>query len=348
MEAFFYKHCKNATALKERGANSNVPNSEDRPAHQSPTKQGVQQAGLPSSKQQKKKRRQQKAKAAQSTSPSSSPERTPSASADSFTDRASQSSAAQDQSMQQPAPQTSVTPDSEPASKASAPVADQRSPEQQQAEAAKDLGNTHYKAGQYEAALLSYGKAIELCPETAAYYGNRAAAALMKRQYKLAVQDCLQATKLNTSFARGYQRAGMFLCDIHILCSMHSFVLQLLVLCCKSWLPHVLESLTSMHFFLVCILKALLRLPCKGWSTLHAPLVPVNNTGKAYLCMGQLDEADSQYRRALELEPGNAGIKAEAQLVDAVRSNLRLGRQCLEEGDARHVYHPRSIPACTC
>ena len=70
---------------------------------------------------------------------------------------------------------------------------------------------------------------------------------------------------------------------------------------------------------------------------LHAPLLRVDAAGKAYLCMGQLDEADSQYRRALELEPSNASIKAEAQLVDAVRSNLRLGRQCLEEGDARRV-----------
>ena len=53
--------------------------------------------------------------------------------------------------------------------------------------------------------------------------------------------------------------------------------------------------------------------------------------------MGQLDEADSQYRRAIELEPGSAAIKAEAHLVDIVRNNLKQGRQCLEEGDARHA-----------
>lgn len=58
--------------------------------------------------------------------------------------------------------------------------------------------------------------------------------------------------------------------------------------------------------------------------------------GKAYLCMGQLDEADSQYKRALELEPGSAAIKGEAQLVDVIRSNLRMGRECLEAGDPRY------------
>ena len=59
--------------------------------------------------------------------------------------------------------------------------------------------------------------------------------------------------------------------------------------------------------------------------------------GKAYLCMGQLDEADSQYKRALELEPGSAAIKGEAQLVDMIRSNLRMGRECLEAGDPRYA-----------
>lgn len=53
--------------------------------------------------------------------------------------------------------------------------------------------------------------------------------------------------------------------------------------------------------------------------------------------MGQLDEADSQYKRAMELEAGNAAFKAEARLVDIVRNNLKQGKQCLEEGDARFV-----------
>ncbi len=42
--------------------------------------------------------------------------------------------------------------------------------------------------------------------------------------------------------------------------------------------------------------------------------------------MGQLNEADSQYKRALELEPSSAAIKGEAQLVDVIRSNLKLGQ----------------------
>lgn len=66
--------------------------------------------------------------------------------------------------------------------------------------------------------------------------------------------------------------------------------------------------------------------------------------GKAYLCMGQLDEADSQYKRALELEPSSAAIKGEAQLVDMIRSNLKLGQERLQAGDARCALHkPTSL-----
>lgn len=51
--------------------------------------------------------------------------------------------------------------------------------------------------------------------------------------------------------------------------------------------------------------------------------------------MGQLEEADRQYKRALELEPNSAAVKGEAQLVDMIRSNLKMGRECLEAGDPR-------------
>ena len=49
-----------------------------------------------------------------------------------------------------------------------------------------------------------------------------------------------------------------------------------------------------------------------------------------------------QYRQALELDPGSAAMKAEAQLVEAVRSNRKQGRQCLEGGHVRHALPPLS------
>ena len=42
---------------------------------------------------------------------------------------------------------------------------------------------------------------------------------------------------------------------------------------------------------------------------------------------------------------GSAAMKAEAQLVEAVRSNRKQGRQCLEEGDARHAFSQVHSPS---
>lgn len=50
--------------------------------------------------------------------------------------------------------------------------------------------------------------------------------------------------------------------------------------------------------------------------------------------MGQLDDADAQYQKAMGLD-ASSSLKAEAQLVGLVRSNLQEARRCLEEGDAR-------------
>lgn len=41
------------------------------------------------------------------------------------------------------------------------------------AEEKKTQGNENYKAQNYTIALKYYTEAISLCPETAAYYGNR-------------------------------------------------------------------------------------------------------------------------------------------------------------------------------
>ena len=213
MRQFFQKYCKGATLLKERGSVDNVPAAPaDQQAQASPVKEGTHQAA-PLSKQLKKKRRQQKKSAqASSRSRSGSPvhELPATDAASAATDRLAQPPTAQDQSTPTEQAEPTFAPSqtsSREASPAEAAVPEPPS-DQQRADAAKDEGNVLYKAGRYEAALAAYGRAISICPEVAAYYGNRAAAALMKRDYKLAMQDSLHATKLNPDFARGYQRAG--------------------------------------------------------------------------------------------------------------------------------------------
>lgn len=58
------------------------------------------------------------------------------------------------------------------------------------AEQFKERGNSHYKQEEYQDAIRFYTQAISLCPTTGAYYGNRAAAWVMLKEYRRGVQDC--------------------------------------------------------------------------------------------------------------------------------------------------------------
>ena len=47
---------------------------------------------------------------------------------------------------------------------------------------------------------------LELCPNMASYYGNRSACLMMVARYKAALEDVQKATKLDSSFVKGYLR----------------------------------------------------------------------------------------------------------------------------------------------
>lgn len=56
--------------------------------------------------------------------------------------------------------------------------------------------------------MEAYTAALDLMPTQAQYFGNRAAAHLMLRQYRQAADDCARATELDPAFARGFARAA--------------------------------------------------------------------------------------------------------------------------------------------
>lgn len=74
------------------------------------------------------------------------------------------------------------------------------------AELKKENGNQLYKIKQYNSALPLYTKAIELCPDVAAYYGNRAACYIMLNRFEEALEDVRKAVQLDHTFVRGYVR----------------------------------------------------------------------------------------------------------------------------------------------
>lgn len=74
------------------------------------------------------------------------------------------------------------------------------------AEEKKNEGNEHYKAQNYKQALRLYSDAITICPETPAYYGNRAACYMMLGDFKSALADSRHSIFLDIKFEKSYIR----------------------------------------------------------------------------------------------------------------------------------------------
>lgn len=78
----------------------------------------------------------------------------------------------------------------------------------EQAEQYKQAGNQHLVAKRAIQAAEEYTRALELDPENAVYYCNRAAAFTMAEDYDSAIEDCRAAISLNPKYAKAYSRLG--------------------------------------------------------------------------------------------------------------------------------------------
>ncbi|XP_038072448.1 dnaJ homolog subfamily C member 7-like [Patiria miniata] len=74
------------------------------------------------------------------------------------------------------------------------------------AEAKKSEGNCCYKKRDYEAAIQLYTEAIEMCPDCANYYNNRAAAFIMLDKYQQGLEDVQRALRIDNTLIKGYLR----------------------------------------------------------------------------------------------------------------------------------------------
>ncbi|XP_032493147.1 small glutamine-rich tetratricopeptide repeat-containing protein beta-like [Phocoena sinus] len=75
----------------------------------------------------------------------------------------------------------------------------------------KDEGNNHMKEENYAAAVDCYTQAIELDPNNAVYYCNRAAAQSKLGHYTDAVKDCEKAIAIDSKYSKTYGRMGLAL-----------------------------------------------------------------------------------------------------------------------------------------
>jgi len=85
---------------------------------------------------------------------------------------------------------------------------------QRLADERKEEGNQLYKQKNYREALQKYSEAIDLCPQSASFYGNRSACYLMLGQPRQALDDSKTATSLDPLFVKGWSRLAK--CSIMI------------------------------------------------------------------------------------------------------------------------------------
>jgi small glutamine-rich tetratricopeptide repeat-containing protein alpha len=78
-----------------------------------------------------------------------------------------------------------------------------------QAEIFKNQGNQMLSSKQFSKAIENYNKAIELIPDNAIYYSNRAAAYSHMGSYEKAVEDCKTSIRLNPNYSKAYGRLGL-------------------------------------------------------------------------------------------------------------------------------------------
>ncbi|EMP36522.1 Small glutamine-rich tetratricopeptide repeat-containing protein beta [Chelonia mydas] len=88
------------------------------------------------------------------------------------------------------------------------PLSDSLPEDIEKADQLKDEGNNHMKEENYVAAVDCYTHAIELDPNNAVYYCNRAAAQSKISNYNEAIKDCERAIAIDPKYSKAYGRMG--------------------------------------------------------------------------------------------------------------------------------------------
>ncbi|RDD43683.1 Small glutamine-rich tetratricopeptide repeat-containing protein beta [Trichoplax sp. H2] len=83
------------------------------------------------------------------------------------------------------------------------------------AEQLKNEGNDFIRAEKFEPAIRSYSDAIDLCPNNAIYYCNRAAAYIKISRFDAAEADCKKSITLNPKYSRAFWRLGVAQSNLH-------------------------------------------------------------------------------------------------------------------------------------
>ncbi|KAI9030430.1 hypothetical protein DFJ74DRAFT_656613 [Hyaloraphidium curvatum] len=88
--------------------------------------------------------------------------------------------------------------------------------DRKKAEEKKTAGNQRMGEKKYEEAIELYTEAIDLDPENAVYYANRAAAYSQSSQHEKAVDDARKAIDVDPKYSKAYSRLGLALYSLEL------------------------------------------------------------------------------------------------------------------------------------
>ncbi|KAG8234863.1 hypothetical protein J437_LFUL013150 [Ladona fulva] len=80
--------------------------------------------------------------------------------------------------------------------------------QREEAENLKQVGNSLMKENKFKEAITNYTRAIEIDPNNAVYYCNRAAANIKLGVYGAAIEDCNQALRIDPRYSKAHSRLG--------------------------------------------------------------------------------------------------------------------------------------------
>ncbi|XP_036331904.1 RNA polymerase II-associated protein 3-like [Rhagoletis pomonella] len=83
---------------------------------------------------------------------------------------------------------------------------DHNEEKRKQANEVKNKGNTLVKLGEYEKAIYEYSTAIDIFPEDAVFYSNRALCYLKLERYNDCIEDCDRAIEIDSLCVKAYYR----------------------------------------------------------------------------------------------------------------------------------------------